>query len=283
MQKILFIIFFHISTVALYANSNFSLTGKLTSPQGFVIPNSYVQIWEKGEVIAQTKTNNAGEYDLPIPKLGVFTIIAGNKTLYFHPIRLKEVKFTAQKKYTQDFTLKIDIQKLKEECVRLREVYRHMIHNPKNMIYRRNFIQRFPHNGLEIELFFSKEVKDSNLKKEAKRYMYTLFQQGLLSKSTYIIKFIQIAQHTDMRYAHEQTQKFFEYAVDLIKNNTSIVFKELSTTNTKKISRFFDWIFSSGEFGTTTMTTKFDYLLEMYPVVYALMVKSYNSYKTTLK
>lgn len=257
----------------------FELNGVLKSEQGFVIPNTYVQIWEKGEVIAQTKTKKDGTYALPIPKIGSFTIIAGNKNEYFHPKKLKDFSFHSRTQFKKDFVLELDEQELKEECVRLRETYRHMIHNPKNMSYRRVFIQRFPRSGLELEIFFSKDVDAENLKKEARRYLHTLFQYGLLSRTTYFLKFIQFAQQTDMRFSEKQTKKFYEGAVEVIKKYPADLFKELSQTKARKTENFFFWMFSGGSFGDKKMTEDFDFLLEKYPTEYALMVKAFQAYK----
>ena len=61
----------------------FELIGEVTSEQGIAITDTYVQIWDKGEVIAQTKTDNLGQYTLPLPKIGTFTVMAGNRNKYF--------------------------------------------------------------------------------------------------------------------------------------------------------------------------------------------------------
>lgn len=257
----------------------FELIGVVKTQQGFVIPDTYVQIWEQGEVIAQTKTKNDGTYTLPIPKIGEFTVMVGNKNEYFHPKKIEAFNFHTSTQFEKNFTLELDEQELKEECVRLRETYRHMVHNPKNMSYRRIFIQRFPRSGLELEIFFSKDVDAENLQKEARRYLHTLFEYGLLSRTTYFLKFIQFSQHTDMRFAEKQTQKFYGGAVEIIKKHPADLFKELSQTKPKKVSNFFLWMFSGGEFGTKKMTTEFDFLLEKYPTEYALMVKAFETYK----
>ena len=67
-----------------FKNKSLELTGKITSEHGFVIPHTYVQILENGEIIAQTKTDNFGEYKLLLPKTGKFTLRAGYKSKFFH-------------------------------------------------------------------------------------------------------------------------------------------------------------------------------------------------------
>ena len=256
----------------------FELIGKITSEQGFAVTNTYVQIWEKGEVIAQTKTDNFGNYVLPLPKIGEFTIMAGNKNKYFHPKKVKEYSFHTSTQFKEDFTLTIDKQVLQEECSRLRESYRHMIHNSKNLTYRRSFLSRFPKSGIELELFFSSEVKEMNLKKEAKRYISTVFQENFTGRNTYILMFIKFAQKTDMRVAGKNTKKFYEGAVQIINKNKEILFKEFENTKDKKVSKFFVWMFSGGSYGKKKMDNSFDYLSGKYPKVYALMVDAFDIY-----
>lgn len=279
MRKILPLLFTIFCTLSFtFSYKPFELIGKVTSHQGFPIPNTYVQIWDQGEVIAQTKTDNFGNYVLPLPKIGEFTIMAGNKNKYFHPKKMEEYNFHMSTQFKEDFKLEIDKQVLQEECTRLRESYRHMIHNPKNLSYRRSFLSRFPNNGLELELFFSNNVKEVNLKKEAKRYINTVFQQGFAGRTTYMILFTKFAQKTDMRVADKQTRKFYEGAVYVINENKEILFKELENTSPKKVKNMFVWMFSGGAFGTKKMTTSFDHLEAKYPQVYAIMLDAFDVY-----
>ena len=67
-----------------FKNKSLELTGAITSEHGFVIPKTYVQLLENGEIIAQTKTDNFGKYTLLLPKIGKFTLRAGYKSKFFH-------------------------------------------------------------------------------------------------------------------------------------------------------------------------------------------------------
>lgn len=279
MRKVLTILILCISCNAFAQGYKpFELIGKVSSEQGFAIPNTYVQIWENGDVIAQTKTDNFGNYILPLPKIGEFTIMAGNKNKYFHPISKKNYNFHMSTQFEENFVLTIDKQVLQEECARLRESYRHMVHNSKNLSYRRTFLSRFPSSGLELELFFSSAVKEVNLKKEAKRYINTIFQDGFAGRTTYVILFTKFAKRTDMRVARKQTLKYYEGAVPVILKNKEVFFKELDNMKPKQVRQFFLWLFSGGSFGKKKMDKSFDYLESKYPVVYELMVQAFDQY-----
>lgn len=279
MRKILAIIILCIScSVSAQGYKPFELIGKITSKQGFAIPNTYVQIWENGDVIAQTKTDNFGNYVLPLPKIGEFTIMAGNKNKYFHPLSKKNYNFHMSTQFEENFKLTIDKQVLQEECARLRESYRHMMRNPKNLSYRRTFLSRFPTSGLEMELFFSTAVKEVNLKKEAKRYIGTVFQQGFAGRTTYVILFTKFSKRTDMRVAGKQTQKYYDGAVEVINENKEIFYKELANMKPKQVKQFFLWMFSGGSYGKKKMDGSFDYLEGKYPVVHELMVQAFDNY-----
>lgn len=261
-----------------FANNTLELKGSITSDQGFIIPKTYVQIWEKGEIIAQTKTDNFGKYKLTLPKIGTFTLKAGYKNKFFHPQTIQDYTFTTIAKFEYDFVLKIDKQVLHEECSRLRESYRHMIHNPKNLTYRRSFLNRFPKCGIEMELFFSNEVLELNLKKEAKRYLHTVFEKNFTGRTTYVMIFLKFAQKTDMRATGKNTKIFYEEAVKIIHKNKEIVFKELESVGDKYVSNFFIWMFSGGSFGTKKMDQSFDYLSPKYPKTYILMQQAHQEY-----
>ena len=275
---------FYIITISLfclsfnYTNKTLELTGKITSEHGFVIPKTYVQIWEKGEIIAQTKTDNFGKYKLTLPKIGTFTLKAGHKSKFFHAKTIKEYTFTTIAKFEYDFILKIDKQVLHEECSRLRESYRHMSHNPKNLTYRGSFLNRFPKSGIEMELFFSSEVTELNLKKEAKRYLHTVFEKNFTGRTTYVMIFVRFAQKTDMRTAKKNTRIFYNGAVEIINKNKEILFRELENLDDRNVLKFFLWMFSGGAYGKQKMDTSFDYLKSKYPDVYDLMVHAYKNY-----
>ncbi|MFT4900708.1 MAG: hypothetical protein ACI9U0_002515, partial [Flavobacteriales bacterium] len=71
MRKVLPIFIIIIISISFgFEYKTFELIGKVTSEQGIAITDTYVQIWDKGEVIAQTKTDNLGQYTLPLPKIG---------------------------------------------------------------------------------------------------------------------------------------------------------------------------------------------------------------------
>ena len=261
-----------------YSNNTLQLTGVINSEQGFVIPKTYVQIWENGEIIAQTKTDNFGKYKLNLPKIGTFTIKAGYKNKFFHSKTIEDYTFTTIAKFEHNFVLKIDKQVLHEECSRLRESYRHMNQNPKNLTYRRSFLNRFPKSGVELELFFSSQVPELNLKKEAKRYLHTIFEKNFTGRTTYMMIFLSFAQKTDMRACGRNTRIFYDEAVKIINVNKEILFKELKNLGDKYVLNFFLWMFSGGSFGTKTMDTSFDYLSPKYPEVYDLMVHASKNY-----
>jgi hypothetical protein len=257
----------------------FELIGKVSSIQGFPIPNTTIKIKENNRVIGQTRTNNFGEYKLLIRKTGTFKLIAGEHNKFFHPMEIEAFKFNELNQFTQNFTLSIDKQVLQEECARLRESYRHMIHNSKNLSYKRAFINRFPKNGVEMELFFSSLVHEVNLKKEAKRYIQTVFKNNFTGRNTYIVLFIRFSQRTDMRIAGKNTKKFYDYSIPVINANKEILYKELENTDEKYTLKFFLWMFSGGAYVSKKMIPSFDYLAEKYPKVYSLMTKSFETYR----
>lgn len=257
----------------------FELKGKVSSPYGVAIPNCYVQIWERGDVIAQTKTNNKGEYTLPLSKIGEFNIMIGNKNKFFHPKTIKQYSFHTSTTFEENYVLDIDKQELQEEITKLRESYRHMIHNRKNMSYRRAYLSRFPKNGSQMELFFGKNVNETNLKKEANRYIHTMFQTNFAGNVTYMVMFIKYSQRTDVRYSGKVSQKFYDNAIEVIKNNHSVLFKELEACNPKQIKNFFVWMFSGGSFGKQKMATDFDYLAVKFPREYALLTEAFELYR----
>lgn len=256
----------------------FELIGAIKTETGIPVSNTYVQIWERGDVIAQTKTDNFGNYVLPLPKIGEFTLMAGNKNKYFHPKKMEEYNFHTSTRFKQDFILSIDKQALQEECARLRESYKHMVHNSKNLTYRRSFLSRFPKSGLEMELFFSSEVKEVNLKKEAKRYIQTVFQENFTGRNTYLIMFLRFAQKSDMRVAGKSTRKYYEGAVQVINKNKELMFKEFMNTKDKQILNFFVWMFSGESYGKKKMDKSFDYLSGKYSRVYSLMAEAFDIY-----
>ena len=256
----------------------FELIGKVTTEQGFVIPEAYIQISKKGKVIAQTKTDNFGNYVLPLSKIGKYTIIVGNKLKYFHPKEKQQYNFNLSTQFEESFTLKIDKQVLQDECARLRKSFKHMVHNSKNMTYRRSFLNRFPRSGLELELFFSSNVKAVNLKKEAKRYVQTVFQENFTGRHTYINMFLDFSQHTDMRVAGKNTKKYYAGAIPIINKNKEILFSEFEHKIETKVSKFFIWMFSGEAYGKKKMKKNFDYLAPKYPEVHTLMLNAYDVY-----
>ena len=279
MMKVTSSVFAVLISLSINLNAKpFELIGRVSSIQGFPIPNTTVQIKENNRVVGQTRTNNFGEYKLPISKTGSFKLIAGNQNKFFHPMEIEEFKFNKINQFKQNFTLTIDKQVLQEECARLRESYRHMVHNSKNMSYKRAFINRFPKNGIEMELFFSPLVHEVNLKKEAKRYIQTVFRNNFTGRNTYIILFIRFAQRTDMRIAGKNTKKFYENSIPIINANKEILYKELENTDEKYTLNFFIWMFSGGAYGEKKMMPSFDYLAEKYPKIYTLMAKSFETY-----
>ena len=202
-----------------FKNKSLELTGAITSEHGFVIPKTYVQLLENGEIIAQTKTDNFGKYTLLLPKIGKFTLRAGYKSKFFHQKKIKDFEVSLNNVFHQNFTLSIDKQVLHEECSRLRESYRHMIHNKKNLTYRRSFLTRFPKSGIEMELFFSSEITELNLKKEAKRYLQTIFEKNFTGRTTYMMIFVKFAQKTDMRASGKNTKEYYNGATEIINKN----------------------------------------------------------------
>lgn len=258
--------------------ATFQLVGHIESDEGIVLPNIYVQIWEKGEVINQTKTDNFGNYKLILPKKGSFTVMAGNKNKYFHPTILKEALFQELKEYQQDFKLKIDIQILQHETSRLRESYNHMLRNPKNLGYKQAFFSRFPASGYETELFFNKDINYPNLKKESSQYMKIIFNRQLVGWAAYMNKFIKYAQRTEMTVSLKTTQKFYEEAVQIIKDHPLELFSELESSSDKRIKLFFRWLFSGGKFGTSKPLSTFDYISGKFPREYSLMQDAFKEY-----
>ena len=84
-MKLLSSVLFIVTSLSFSLNTApFELKGKVSSNQGFPIPNALVQIKENNRIIAQTRTNNFGEYNLPIIKKGTFSLVAGNQNKYFH-------------------------------------------------------------------------------------------------------------------------------------------------------------------------------------------------------
>ena len=279
MKKFTHFVLISIIGFAFYSSSEpFELNGKITSKQGFPIPNVKIQLHEKKRVIAHTVTDKFGNYSLPLPKMGTFKLIAGVKNKYFHPVVLKEFEIQKLERYTENFLLDIDKQVLQEECARLRESYKHMVHNKTNLSYKRAFLNRFPKSGIELEIFFSSQVEEVNLKKEAKRYIQTIFRPKFVGRNTYISLFILFAQHTDMRVAGKNTKKFYLESIPIINSNKEILFKELEGFNENQIYNVFFWMFSGGEFGKKKMTQSFDYLADKYPLVYTIMAKAYENY-----
>ena len=261
-----------------FKNKSLELTGAITSEHGFVIPKTYVQLLENGEIIAQTKTDNFGKYTLLLPKIGKFTLRAGYKSKFFHQKKIKDFEVSLNNVFHQNFTLSIDKQVLHEECSRLRESYRHMIHNKKNLTYRRSFLTRFPKSGIEMELFFSSEITELNLKKEAKRYLQTIFEKNFTGRTTYMMIFVKFAQKTDMRASGKNTKEFYNGATEIINKNKEILFTELQNLDERYVLKFFLWMFSGGGFGQKKMDTSFNYLAPKYPEVYNLMVHAHKNY-----
>ena len=95
-----------------FKNKSLELTGKITSEHGFVIPRTYVQLLENGEIIAQTKSDNFGNYKLLLPKIGKFTLKAGYKSKFFHPEKIKNYEVSLNNKFQQNCILSIDKQVL---------------------------------------------------------------------------------------------------------------------------------------------------------------------------
>lgn len=278
-MRSIFLLFF-LTTIHFSFNTGtkpFELVGEIKSKEGIILPNIYVQIWKDGEVINQTKTDNHGMYKLPLSKIGEFTIIAGNKNKYFHPTVLKEYSFHTLTRFTQNFKLDIDIQVLHHQTARLRESYNHMIRNPKNMDYKRAFFKKFPKYGYETELFFNKNIPHKNLKKEAKTYMYIIFNRRVVGWASYMKKFIKYGQKTNMKVAGKNTIKFYNEAAILIKEHPEELFKELSTSSNKQVSKFFIWLFSGGKFGKKVQDGTFDFLSGKYSREHSLMLKAFET------
>jgi hypothetical protein len=129
-----------------------------------------------------------------------------------------------------------------------------------------------------MELFFSDEIPELNLKKEAKRYLHVIFEKNFTGRTTYLMMFLKLSQKTDMRAAGKNTQKFYDEAALIINANKSILFKELENMRDKNVHNFFIWMFSGGAFGAKKMDNSFEYLSAKYPKVYELMVKAYATY-----
>lgn len=277
MRAFLFLLLFTTINFSFNTGSNpFELVGQIKSKEGIILPNIYVQIWKDGEVINQTKTDNFGNYTLPLSKIGEFTVMAGNKNQYFHPTVIKEYSFHTLTRFTKNFELDIDKQVLQHQTARLRESYNHMIRNPKNMDYKRAFFKKFPKYGYETELFFNKDIPHKNLKKEAKTYMYIIFNRRVVGWASYMNKFIAYGQKTNMNAAGKHTKKFYNEAAVLIKEHPAELFKELATSSTKQVSKFFVWLFSGGEFGKKKHDGTFDFLSGKYQREYAIMLDAFD-------
>lgn len=254
----------------------FVLVGHVESQQGIVLPNIYIQVWKDGDVINQTKTDNFGNYRLPLSKIGVFTIIAGNKNKYFHPNISKEFKIGKIGKYKKDFNLLIDKQILQRETTRLRESYNHMMKNPKNLSYKRAFFKQFPNAGYETELFFNKHITHINLKKESKTYMNAVFKGRVAGWTGYMLKFIRYGQKTNMKVAGPMTKKFYAESCEMIKQKPLELFRELSSMRKKKVNKFFVYLFSGGAFGKSEPDSIFDFLSGKYSREYNLMQAAFE-------
>ena len=74
-------------------NTPFELVGHVKTEEGIVLSNIYIQVLKNGDVINQTKTDNFGNFILPLYKLGVFTIKVGIKNKYFLPTIIKKYDF----------------------------------------------------------------------------------------------------------------------------------------------------------------------------------------------
>jgi len=167
------------------SNIPFELVGHIQSEEGIVLPNIYVQVIKNGDVINQTKTDNLGNYKMQLSKTGVFKIIAGNKNKYFHPNIIKEYDFHIIAKFKKDFKLQIDKQILQRETTKLRESYKHMMKNPKNLSYKRAFFKQFPECGYETNYSLTNLSLTKTLKKRLKCfYMFCLTGKLLVELAT---------------------------------------------------------------------------------------------------
>lgn len=258
------------------SNIPFELVGHIQSEEGIVLPNIYVQILKNGDVINQTKTDNSGNYKIQLSKIGVFTIIAGNKNKYFHPNIIKEYDFHIIAKFKKDFKLRIDKQILQRETTKLRESYKHMMKNPKNSSYKRAFFKQFPESGYETELFFNKSIPYKNLKKEAKIFLYVLFNRQVVGRSGYMNKFIRYAQKTNMKVAGPMSKKFYNGATKIIKEYPLELFKELSNCSDKRTRLFFIWMFSGDQFGEKKPDPIFDFLSSKFDEEFAIMHEAFD-------
>jgi hypothetical protein len=274
------LLFISLISFSFSSGSNpFELVGHIESDEGIVLSNIYVQIWKNGDVINQTKTDNFGNYTLPLSKIGAFTIIAGNKNKYFNPNIVKEFDFHTITRFKKDFKLKIDKQILQRETTKLRESYNHMMKNPKNLSYKRAFFSQFPESGYETELFFNKDIPYKNLKKEAKMYMHIIFNKKVAGWAGYMIKFIRYSQKTNMSVAGPMTEKFYNQAVQIIKDHPLELYKELSSTKKeKKVTNFFVWMFSGEEFGKKAPDETFNFLSGKFSREYALMLDAFDQH-----
>jgi hypothetical protein len=256
----------------------FELVGHIQSEEGIVLSNIYVQIWKNGDVINQTKTDNLGNFTLPLSKIGTFTIIAGNKNKYFHPEKIEEFDFQKITRFRQSFKLKIDKQILQRETTKLRESYNHMMKNPRNLSYKRAFFNQFPESGYETELFFNKSIPYKNLKKEAKMYMHIFFGRKVVGWAGYMNKFIRYGQETNMKVAGPMTKKFYNEASLIIKEHPLELYKELSTCKNKRVTKFFIWMFSGKKFGKKNPDSLFDFLSGKFHKEYIIMFDAFDTY-----
>tara|TARA_B110000211_G_C13942190_1_gene492223 strand:+ start:76 stop:927 length:852 start_codon:yes stop_codon:yes gene_type:complete len=256
----------------------FELVGHIQSEEGIILPNIYIQVWKNGDVINQTKTDNFGNYTLPLSKIGVFTIIAGNKNKYFHPNTAKDFDFHTITRFKKDFKLKIDKQILQRETTKLRESYNHMMKNRKNLSYRRAFFKQFPESGYETELFFNKSIPYTNLKKEAKIYLNVIFNKRVAGWAGYMNKFIRYGQKTNMSVAGPMTKKFYAEAAQIIKEHPLELYKELSTCKDKRVRKFFIWMFSGKKFGKKEPDPIFDFLSGKFNKEFVLMHDAFDTH-----
>lgn len=275
--KFLFLISISLSFSS--GDNPFELVGHIQSEEGVVLSNIYVQIWKNNEVINQVKTDNFGNYTLPLSKIGVFTIIAGNKNKYFHPLIIKGFDVHTITKFKQNFKLKIDKQILQRETTKLRESYNHMMKNPKNLSYRRAFFKQFPESGYETELFFNKSIPYTNLKKEAKTYLNVIFNKSVAGWAGYMNKFIRYGQKTNMKVAGPMTKKFYNQAAQMIKDHPLELFKELDTCKDKRTRKFFIWMFSGGKFGKKTPDPLFDFLSGKFNKQFVIMHDAFDTHQ----
>jgi len=274
--KIIFIIL--ISYSFLRDNTPFELVGHVKTEEGIVLPNIYIQVLKNGDVINQTKTDNFGNFILPLSKLGVFSIKVGIKNKYFLPTIIKKYDFHSIKRFKKDFNLKIDKQILQRETTKLKESYNHMIKNQKNLSYKRAFFNQFPESGYETELFFNKSIPYQNLKKEAKTYFYILFNRQIVGRSSYMNKFIRYGQKTNMSVAGPITKKFYNEASIMIKEYPLELFKELNTCKDKTTRTFFLWMFSGNKFGQKVPDPIFNFLSIKFNKEFVIMHEAFDAY-----